>query len=112
MDLPIFAQTLFYLVASFLMIAFIVIVCMVAFYLIKFAQSFQKISENLENASSEITENIHAIFDRMAEIPILSFFMRPRTTSHNQRKNKNHEKNNLKGAGGHAAGTDDGPAFG
>lgn len=78
MDFPTFAQTLFHLVASFAMIALGVIFTALAYYIIKFAKSFSKISENIENASDELKDNIHEIFDRIYEIPFLSLFLKPR----------------------------------
>lgn len=76
MQALILAQTLFYFVASLAIIVFAVLLGMAAYYLIQIARQVQNLSENLNQASDEIKENIQEIFDNLSRIPLLSFLFK------------------------------------
>lgn len=76
MSALILAQTIFYLVASLAIVIFGVLLGMVAYYFVQIARQMQNLSENLNQASDEIKENIGEIFDNLSRIPFLSFLFK------------------------------------
>lgn len=76
MDILYFAQTAFYLTFSFFVIAIGVLLFLIIYNLLVLVKYLRHISQNLENASEEIKNNIIAIIERISELPPFSFFMK------------------------------------
>gem|GEM_PF-6084156 len=90
MSALILAQTLYYFAASLAIIIFGALLGMMAYYLIQIARQMQNLSENLNQASDEIKENIGEIFDNLSRIPLLSFLFK---------ENKDEQRKLKKGRG-------------
>ena len=82
----ILAQTIFYFTASLAIIVFGVLLGIMAYYFIQIARQVQNLSENLNQASDEIKENIKEIFDNLSRIPLLSFLFREKKEEHRKIK--------------------------
>ena len=70
----IIAQTLFYFVASFAIIVIGLIFCAITYYTVQIGKRLRKISENVEQSSAEVRENIREFFERLADISFASLF--------------------------------------
>lgn len=71
-----FAQILFYFSVSFAVIILAVMIGFVIYHLIKVTKSLEQISENIENASDELHENLKDALTVLGTLPILSFFFK------------------------------------
>lgn len=75
-NMLIFAQTLYYLVASFAIIAISALFVIIMYHLIHIAKHLRNIADNLEDTSSDLKKRIEEIIERLSELPILSFFLK------------------------------------
>lgn len=76
MEILIIAQTIFYLTVSLAIIVAGILGGITAYYLIYVARHLRNISDNLENASEGIKNNVKEIMDRLSQSPLLSFLFR------------------------------------
>ena len=76
MDILYFAQTLFYLTFSFVIIVIGILFILIVYNLLKLISYLKHISQNIENASVEIRDNVIAIIERISELPLFSFFIK------------------------------------
>ncbi len=81
----IFAQTLYYLVASVAIIAIGTLFLVILYHLIHIAKHLRHISDNLDSTSNDLKKRIEEIIERLSELPILSFFL-------NRDKKRNSDK--------------------
>ncbi|MBI2023341.1 hypothetical protein HYT01_02130 [Candidatus Giovannonibacteria bacterium] len=88
MDILIYAQTVFYIVASIAIIVVGFMVALVAYHLVGIARSLHKIAEALSEFSEETEELLKDIIHKLMNIPILSFFLKP--DMERRRKSKKH----------------------
>ncbi|MDO8516231.1 MAG: hypothetical protein Q7S28_03210 [bacterium] len=79
----IFAQTLFYFTVSLAIIAIGILSAIVTYHLIHIARELEELSRKLNDASSEAGERINDIINRLSDLPILSYFLKTRSTQHN-----------------------------
>jgi len=92
MDILVFAQTTFYLTFSLAVVILAAFLIALGYYIVRFVRCLQKISENLENASGEIRDNIIEMFDRFSEMPILSMFVKKHRSEKGRKKVNGNEK--------------------
>ena len=78
----IFAETVFYLTVSAAVIVIGVLCAIVTYRLIRIARELENLSRNLSHASSEAGERINDIIDRLSDLPILSYFLKKRSVTH------------------------------
>jgi hypothetical protein len=90
MNALIFAQTVFYLVFSLLIIVTLILGVLVSYYLVRIAKNLNKLSEDLNLASEEVKENVKEIMERLSSLPFLSFLLK---------KSENSKLNSKKGRG-------------
>ncbi len=76
MDTLVFAQTVFYLTFSLLIIVFLISGASVSYYLINIAKNLNKLSNDLTQTSQEVRENITEIMKQLSSLPFLSFFLK------------------------------------
>ncbi len=81
----IFAQTLFYLTVSAAVIAIGVLCAIVTYHLIHITRELEELSRNLNRASSEAGERIDDIIDRLSDLPILAYFLKKRSVTHERK---------------------------
>ncbi|MDP3771765.1 MAG: hypothetical protein Q8Q94_00100 [bacterium] len=79
----IFAQTVFYFTVSLAVMAVGISCGIVTRRLVRIAREIENLSRNLNHASSEAGERINDIIERLSDIPILSFFLRKHSATHN-----------------------------
>lgn len=72
----IFAQTVFYLTISLAIIIIGVLCAIVTYHFIQIAKELEGLSKNLHNASGEALDRISSIIDRLAKLPVLSYFLK------------------------------------
>lgn len=76
MELLIIAQIIFYTVFSLAIIIFGVLVLVLLYNFIRIEKNIRKISENLENASEEVKENLESLIGKILTLPLLSLFLK------------------------------------
>lgn len=76
MDLLIFSQTLYYLVASFAVIVFGTFFIIIAYHMIRITKHVRHISDNLDDVSEELKIRIEEVIEQLSSIPILSYFVK------------------------------------
>ncbi|MDO8669693.1 MAG: hypothetical protein Q7K65_05380 [Candidatus Buchananbacteria bacterium] len=76
MNALIFAQTVFYLAFSLLIIVALILGGLISYYLVNIAKNLNKLSENLNEASEEVRENVKEIMDRLSSLPFFSFLLK------------------------------------
>lgn len=84
MDMLVFAQTLYYLVVSLAIIVLGSLFAVITYHLIKIAKNLQDISDNMEESSDDFKKRIEEIVERLASLPILSYFLK-RDSGHEPR---------------------------
>ena len=95
MGVFIFAQTLYYLVASVAIIVFGVSFAIITYHLIHIAKHLRHISGNLDDTSGELKKRLEEVVEQLLSIPILSYFLKRggehklRTSHKKSRKNTN-----------------------
>ncbi len=94
MDALIFAQTIFYLVISLLGVVFGVLFAIMAYYLVRIAKHIDKISNNLDEASGEVKENVKEIISKLSVLPLFSLFFKNRTGNNKSDKKRSKQNNN------------------
>jgi len=72
------SQTVFYLVVSAAIMILGILFCVATYHLIKIVKELEAISKNFRDMSDEAQERIRDIIERLAGLPILSFFLRNR----------------------------------
>ncbi len=82
----IFSEIVFYLTVSLAIIVMGVLCAMVTYRLIRIARELEELSRKLNNASDEAGERINEIIDRLSDLPILSYFLKKRPASHNEKR--------------------------
>ena len=75
-----FSEIFFYFTASAAIIFVGIFFMVFAYRIIRITKELEKISSNLNHASSEVYEWISDIIDRLSNIPILSYFLEKRST--------------------------------
>ena len=86
MDILIFAQTFFYFVVSFAIIALSILFALVVYHLVYIAKNLHSISDDISHVSRETEERLEEIIDGLSRIPILSFFLKKRHTRNHRTK--------------------------
>lgn len=76
MNIQTFAQTLYYLVASFAIITLTALCMIIAYHLIHIAKNLRHISENIDDTSSDLKKRIEEVVERLSSLPILSYFLK------------------------------------
>lgn len=79
----ILSEIVFNITMSVAVIVLGVLCVIVAYHLIRIARELEELSHNLNRASSEAGERINDIIDRLSDLPILSYFLKKRSTTHN-----------------------------
>jgi len=79
----ILAQIVFYSTVSVAIIVIGALCAIVTYHLIHIAKELEKLSHNLNHASVEASERINDIIDRLSNLPILSYFLKKRSETHN-----------------------------
>ena len=74
MDTLISVQIIFYIVASIAIISLGILLSIAAYQLIYLTKNLRSISENINNVSAEVKEKISAVFEKLSNLPFLSFF--------------------------------------
>jgi hypothetical protein len=72
----IFAQTLYYLVVSLAIIVLGALFTIITYHLIYITKHLRHISDNLDDTSGELKKRIEEVIERLASLPILSFFLK------------------------------------
>ena len=72
MDILYFAQTVFYLTFSFVVVVFGIVLILIVYNFLALISHLRRISRNLDSVSAEIKDNIIAIIERLAELPFMS----------------------------------------
>ena len=89
MDINIFAQTLFYLVASIAIIVVGALLAVILYHLIRTVKNVEIFTNKLNDASDEIKAKIHQILERLAALPVISTiaekFMGKKATTHHKK---------------------------
>lgn len=89
MDALIFAQTVFYLTFSLLIIVLLVSAVLVSYYIVRIAKNLNKLSDDLHQASEEVRENIKEIMERLSSLPFLSFLLKKSENKTGSKKGRN-----------------------
>ena len=86
----IFSETVFYLTVSIAIIVVGVLFSILTYHLIRISKELEKLSHNLNHASSEAIDRINDIIDRLSELPILSYFLKraPQESSRSRKTKK------------------------
>jgi len=84
----IFAQTLYYLVASLAMITIGALFLVILYHLIHIAKHLRNISDNLDSTSANLKKRIEEIIERLSELPILSFFLKRNKKRNSEKKGR------------------------
>ena len=82
------SQIIFYLVVSAAIMILGIIVGVATYHLIRIAKELEAISRNFRDMSDDADVKIREIIERLAELPILSFFLRNRGGMSNEHKKK------------------------
>ncbi len=77
----IFSQIVFYLTVSAAIIAIGVLFAILTYHLIRIARELEKLSRNINQASSEVSERINDIINNLSDLPILSYFLKKRSAT-------------------------------
>jgi hypothetical protein len=81
MEALIIAQTLYYFLASLVIVVLGVLVTIIAYHLIYITKHLRHISDNLDDTSDELKVRVEEVIERLSSLPILSYFLR-RDRSH------------------------------
>jgi biopolymer transport protein ExbB/TolQ len=76
MELLIIVQIIFYAVFSLAIIIFSVLALVLLYNFIRIEKHVRKISENLENASQDVKENLESLIGKIIALPLLSLFFK------------------------------------
>jgi fatty acid desaturase len=82
------SQIVFYFTVSIAIIAVGILFGIFTYHLIKIAKELQELSHNLNHGSAEAMKKINDIIDRLSDIPILSYFLKKRETTHEGSKGR------------------------
>jgi hypothetical protein len=84
----ILSQIIFYLVVSAAIIILGILFGVATHHLIRITKELEAISINFRDMSDDADERIREIIERLARLPILSFFLRNRGTEGGEHKKK------------------------
>lgn len=76
MNLYIFSQILFNLIASIAIIVLGVLFAIATYHLIYIMKHLQNISDNLDNVTDEFKMRVEDIIEKLSSLPIFSFFLK------------------------------------
>lgn len=89
MNTLIFAQTVFYLTSSLLIVVLLISAVMVSYYIVHIARNLNKLSNDLSQASEEVKENVKEIMERLSRLPFLSLLLKKSDTKTVLKKGRN-----------------------
>ena len=84
----IFSETVFYLTVSIAIIGVGILFAIFTYHLIRIARELQQLSHNLNEGSSEAMRKINDMIERLSEIPLLSYFLKKRQSTHESSKGR------------------------
>jgi len=84
MELPIFAQTLFFLTASIALIVIGTFWAVVLYQVIALVRRLQRVLDNLDDTADALRERIGDTLDRLETMPFLSFFFKKKASRKKQ----------------------------
>ncbi len=90
------SQTVFYLVVSAAIIILGILFGVATYHLIRITKELEAISINFRDMSDEAQERIRDVIERLAELPVLSFFLRNRGTAGVEPKKKGRRTTHIK----------------
>ncbi|MEK9175455.1 MAG: hypothetical protein AAB795_02565 [Patescibacteria group bacterium] len=88
MNLLVFSQILFNLVASIAIVVFGALFAVAVYHLIGIIKNLQNISDNLDNVTDELKTRITEVIDKLSSLPIFSYFLKTRYSGNNKSHNK------------------------
>ena len=89
-DYLLYAQALFYTVASAAIVVCGTALAISAYHLVRIARKLRTIAENAESVSSDISERIHSLLNLLEELPIISSFLK-RSASKGKKTERGHK---------------------
>ncbi len=78
----ILSQTIFYFTVSIALILSGVLLSMAMFHLVRITKELEKMTKEFHDMTAEAQERIRDIIDRLSDLPILSFFLKQKRSSH------------------------------
>ena len=88
MTMLIFSQTLYYLTVSFAILALSVLLGLIAYNLMKITRDLSRIANNFSEASDDLRDKLEEVLEQLYEIPVLSSFLRKRTSAKHSKKGR------------------------
>lgn len=80
MELPIFAQTLFFLTASIALIIIGVFWAVILYQVISLVRRLRRVLDNLDDTAEALKERVSDTLDRLETLPFLSFFFKKKSS--------------------------------